>query len=185
VDGATAPEAGHRSDFVLDVPAGAEALRVDLVEAVRDLDLLAGMKDRVDVGFTITTFSDEAQPFFEPRSSSVKDRIEALRRLNERGVETWVFIAPMLPHVTEDELEDGLRRLAEAGVKRLMTDRYNARGMIINQTLMAYRSWKPWANLEEVRQLLWKGDEYYRLLDARISRVWKKEAPNAVHERVF
>jgi DNA repair photolyase len=155
----------------------------DLV--LRDLDLLAGMKDRVDVGFTITTFSDEAQPFFEPRSSSVKDRIEALRRLNERGVETWAFIAPMLPHVTEDQLEDGLRRLAEAGVKRLMTDRYNARGMIINQTLMAYQSWKPFAILEEVRQLLWKGDEYYRLLDARISRVWKKEAPNAVHEKAF
>ena len=57
-----------------------------------------------------------------------------MSRLNEAGLETWVFIAPMLPYVTEDELEDGLGHLADAGVQRLMTDRYNARGMIINQT---------------------------------------------------
>jgi DNA repair photolyase len=152
---------------------------------LRDIDILTRIKDRVDVGFTITTFNQEAQPFFEPHSSSVKNRIEALDRLNEAGVETWVFIAPMLPHVTELELEDGLRQLAKAGVKRLMTDRYNARGMIINQTLKAYKSWKPSINLEEMRQLLWKGDKYYRSLDAKISSLWKKEAPKAVHESAF
>jgi len=152
---------------------------------LRDLDLLERVKDRVDIGFTITTFSPEAQPFFEPHSSPVKDRIDALRRLNEAGVDTWVFIAPMLPYVTEVGLEEGLRQLAETGVKRLMTDRYNARGMIINQTLKAYESWKPAADVKEIRQLLWKGDEYYRLLDGRISRLWKRAAPNALHERVF
>jgi len=152
---------------------------------LRDLDLLSQMKDRVDVGFTITTFSREAQPFFEPNSSSIKDRINALRKLNEVGVGTWVFIAPMLPYVTELELKEGLRQLAEAGVKKLMTDRYNARGMIINQTLKAYESWKPAANLQEIRRLLWEGDKYYRLLDAKISDLWKKEAPDAIHEKTF
>lgn len=152
---------------------------------LRDLDLLARMKGRVDVGFTITTFSNQAQPFFEPRSSSVKDRIDALRRLNEVGVETWVFVAPILPHVTEEALEDGLHQLGEAGVKRLMTDRYNARGMIINKTLNAYRSWKSTLNLQEIRRLLWNGGAYYRLLDARISRLWKGETPNGIHEKVF
>jgi len=150
---------------------------------LRDLDLLTRMRDRVDIGFTITTFSREAQRIFEPHSSTVEDRIEAARRLNEVGLETWAFIAPMLPYVTEDELEDGLSRLAEAGVKRLMTDRYNARGMIINQTLKAYESWNPAADVEEIRQLLWKGNEYYRLLDAKISRLWKTASPNATYER--
>lgn len=152
---------------------------------LRDLDLLSGMKGRVDVGFTITTFSQETQPIFEPRSSSVKHRIDALRKLNQAGVDTWVFIAPMLPYVTEIELEEGLRQVAKAGVKRLMTDRYNARGMIINQTLKAYESWKSTANLEEIRELLWKGDKYYRLLDTKISGFWRKAAGDAIHERVF
>jgi len=152
---------------------------------LRDLDLLSQIKDRVDVGFTITTFSREAQPFFEPNSSPVKDRIDALNKLNETGVGTWVFIAPMLPYVTELELREGLRQLAEVGVKKLMTDRYNARGMIINQTLKAYESWNPTANLQEIRRLLWEGDQYYRLLDAKISDLWEKEAPDAIHEKTF
>jgi len=40
VDDATAPEAGHRRDFAFELPAHASALRVDLVAAERDLDLL-------------------------------------------------------------------------------------------------------------------------------------------------
>jgi DNA repair photolyase len=152
---------------------------------LRDLDLFSRIKDRISVGFTITTFSPAVQPFFEPHSSSVKERIDALRNLNKVGVETWVFIAPILPYVTEVELEEGLRQLSEAGVKRLMTDRYNARGMIINQTLEAYESWKPSANVEEIRQMLWKGDKYYRLLDTKISGLWRKATGDAIHERVF
>lgn len=41
---ATAPEAGHRRDFAFDLPARARALRIDLVEAERDLDLLLSSK---------------------------------------------------------------------------------------------------------------------------------------------
>ena len=38
---ATSPDLGHRSDFVFEVPHGADTLRIDLVEAERDLDLIA------------------------------------------------------------------------------------------------------------------------------------------------
>jgi hypothetical protein len=73
--------------------------------------------------------------------------------------------------------------LAEVRVKRLMTDRYNARGMIINQTLRAYESWNPTCDIKQIRQLLWVGDKYYRLLDAKISHLWKSVTPNATYER--
>jgi len=152
---------------------------------LRDLDVLEPIRDRVDVGFTITTFSTEAQPFFEPNASPVKDRIDALRRLSEVGFDTWGFIAPILPYVTEVGLEEGLSKLAMTGVKRLMTDRYNARGMIINQTLRAYESWNPGIDVGEIHQLLWNGDEYYHRVDARISRMWKRMAPDTIHEKVF
>jgi len=150
---------------------------------LRDLDLLTSIRGRVDVGFTITTFSSEAQRIFEPHSSPVKDRIEAARRFNEAVLQTWAFIAPMLPYVTEIELEEGLRQLAGAGVKRLMSDRYNARGSVINQTLRAYETWNPTRDLEHIRQLLWGGEEYYRQLDAKISDLWKRMAPEATYER--
>lgn len=150
---------------------------------LRDIDLLKRMKNRVDIGFTITTFIHRAQPIFEPHASSVKDRIEAIRQLAEAGLETWVFIAPILPYVTEIELENGLRQLADAGVKKLMTDRYNARGMIIAQTLEAYKSWNPSCDIEQVGQLLWKENEYYHLLDEKISHLWRKMVPTGNYER--
>jgi len=150
---------------------------------LRDLDLLKRIKDRLDIGFTITTFNSNAQLFFEPNASPLKDRLDALRRLNSEGFDTWVFIAPMLPYVTEDTLEDGLRELAEIGVKKLMTDRYNARGMIINQTIRAYERWNPAIDLQEIRQLLWKGGEYFDKLDVKISKIWKVETPNGNYAR--
>jgi DNA repair photolyase len=150
---------------------------------LRDLDLLKPIRDRVDVGFTITTFNDDAQRIFEPHASPVKDRVEAAKQLADVGVSTWVFIAPMLPYVTEIDLEDGLRRSKDAGVKKLMSDRYNARGSVITQTLRAYKSWKPDCDLEHIRQLLWKGDTYYRELDSKISNLWQRMAPGASYER--
>ena len=150
---------------------------------LRDLDLLTQMKDRVDVGFTITTFNLRAQVIFEPHASPVNDRIEAARQLNAAGIDAWIFIAPMLPYVTEIDLEDGLRKLKEAGVKKLMSDRYNARGSVINQTLEAYRSWNPKIDIEQVRRLLWAGADYYHKLDAKISSLWKSIDPNVIYER--
>ena len=150
---------------------------------LRDLDLLKPIRDRVDVGFTITTFNDDAQRIFEPHASPVKDRVEAAKQLADVGVSTWVFIAPMLPYVTEIDLEDGLRCSRDAGVKKLMSDRYNARGSVITQTLRAYKSWKPDCDLEHIRQLLWNGDTYYRELDSTISNLWQRMAPGASYER--
>jgi DNA repair photolyase len=150
---------------------------------LRDLDLLKSIRDRVDVGFTITTFDEEAQRIFEPHASPVHERVEAARRIGEAGVPTWVFIAPMLPYVSEMELENGLRQLQEAGVERLMSDRYNARSSVVNQTLRAYECWNPACNLEHIRQLLWGGDQYYRELDAKISTLWHRVAPQGTYKR--
>jgi len=62
----------------------------------RDLDVLAKM-DNVDVGLTITTESESIRRIFEPGSSSIADRLAALKSLHERGISTYVFIGPILP----------------------------------------------------------------------------------------
>ena len=150
---------------------------------LRDLDILKPIRERVDVGFTITTFNEEARRIFEPHASSVNERLDAAKLLVDSGVATWVFIAPMLPYVTELQLEDGLHRSRQAGVVKLMSDRYNARGSVITQTLNAYRTWNPNCNLEQIRKLLWGGDEYYRELDAKIARLWRELTPDGSYER--
>jgi DNA repair photolyase len=172
-------------ELILDYPKFSLSILTKNALILRDVDLLQHMKGRVDVGFTITTFDGKAQTLFEPLPSTFEERITAIGKLGEAGIDTWAFIAPMLPYVTEEKLEEGLTRLAKAGVKRLLTDRYNARGMIINQTLQAYKKWRPALNLEEVLRLLWNAMDYYRRLDERIAHAWKAAAPSAAHEAVF
>jgi DNA repair photolyase len=162
-------------ELILNYPKLSLSILTKNALILRDIDLLEHMKDRVDVGFTITTFDGKAQTLFEPLSSTFEERITALEKLGEAGIDTWAFIAPMLPYVTEEKLEEGLTRLAKAGVKRLLTDRYNARGMIINQTLQAYKKWRPALN----------AGDYYRRLDGGIADAWKAAAPSAAHEAVF
>lgn len=139
---------------------------------LQDLELLQNMRERLEVGFTITTFSREAQRHFEPYASPVDERLKALKTLHDAGVNTWAFIAPMLPYATEEGLEMGLQCLAECKVRRLLTDRYNARGMVIGQTLDAYHRWRPDLTQQALRDLLWKHDEYYRELDEKIQGTW-------------
>jgi DNA repair photolyase len=63
---------------------------------IRDLDLLAEFRD-IDVGFTITTDDEATARLFEPKASSVRDRIEALDLIHSKGIRTFVFIGPILP----------------------------------------------------------------------------------------
>jgi DNA repair photolyase len=62
----------------------------------RDLDVLKKIND-VEVGFTITTGDDRVREVFEPNSSSIDERIEALANLHSVGIRTFAMIAPLLP----------------------------------------------------------------------------------------
>lgn len=93
----------------------------DLV--LRDLDLLRGFDD-CEVGLTITTIDEAVRRVFEPRASTVHARLEALRKLSEAGVETYVFLGPLLPYLSEEGLGELLDELAES-VGRVIVDRLN------------------------------------------------------------
>ncbi len=62
----------------------------------RDIDILSGMAT-VDVGLSITTNREDIKRIFEPASSSIRERLNALRALRKAGISTYVFIGPILP----------------------------------------------------------------------------------------
>jgi DNA repair photolyase len=62
----------------------------------RDLDILSATP-HVTVGFSIPTDREEVRKILEPNSPPIGARLNALKRLHEAGIHTWVFIAPMLP----------------------------------------------------------------------------------------
>lgn len=72
----------------------------DLV--LRDLDILKKFSS-CEVGFTIITTDENVKKVFEPYSSSIEKRINALKILHKEGIGTYVFIGPILPHLTNLE----------------------------------------------------------------------------------
>jgi len=92
----------------------------DLV--LRDLDILRRFKDRVDVGFTITSPNDSLMRPLEPRSPIPSRRAEALRRISSEGIETWIFYGPVIPYVNDgdDEVSEILKLAKETGSKVLI-----------------------------------------------------------------
>ncbi len=98
---------------------------------LRDLDLLKKFED-VDVGITITTIDERARTVFEPGAPPVDKRIEALNELVSRGIETWVFIGPVLPYITESgigELSEKIGKVDYVYIDRL---RLRAGGQILS-----------------------------------------------------
>jgi len=83
----------------------------------RDLDILAEMAEMglVTVLLSITTLDSGLTRVLEPRTSHPGRRLEALRRLSEAGIPTGVFVAPVIPGLTDSELPAILERARDAG----------------------------------------------------------------------
>src|SRR6478735_2620467 len=73
----------------------------------RDVDLLARMaKDRlVSVYFSITTLDNRLASKMEPRATAPHGKLRAMRALHEAGVPVGVMVAPVIPMITDHELE--------------------------------------------------------------------------------
>jgi DNA repair photolyase len=70
---------------------------------LRDLDLLSDLAHGpgATVYFTITTLEDALWRRIEPGTPPPRKRLEVLRRLSESGVRCGVFLAPILPGITD------------------------------------------------------------------------------------
>jgi DNA repair photolyase len=86
---------------------------------LRDLDILAPMarKGLVKVAISVTTLDSALARKLEPRASTPSLRLDALRRLTEAGIPTAVMVAPIIPGLTDHEVETILVRAAAAGVQ--------------------------------------------------------------------
>ena len=73
----------------------------------RDLDLLAAMaRERlVTVYFSITTLDNKLAAKMEPRATAPHAKLRAMRALSEVGVPVGVMVAPVVPMLTDNEIE--------------------------------------------------------------------------------
>lgn len=86
---------------------------------LRDLDLLTEMAGLglTKVFVSITTLDAELKRVLEPRAASPRARLEVVRHLAGAGVPVGVLVAPIIPAITDHELESILEAAAGAGAR--------------------------------------------------------------------
>lgn len=85
----------------------------------RDIDILARMAERglAKVALSVTTLDRMLARTMEPRASTPTKRLEAIRQLTDAGIPTSVMVAPIIPGLTDQEMERILDSARAAGAR--------------------------------------------------------------------
>ncbi len=79
---------------------------------LRDLDILKALaKDNlIGVNISVTSLSERTRRILEPRTATIKKRLETIRVLSENGIPVNAMLAPIIPGINSHEI----LKLAEA-----------------------------------------------------------------------
>ena len=116
-------ERGHRITRqileVLDAHNHPVGITTKSANVLRDADILGAMAQRglAKVYISITTLDRELCRTMEPRASTPELRLKAIAGLKAAGVPVGVSVAPIIPALTDMEIEQIIERAAEAGAE--------------------------------------------------------------------
>ncbi len=84
---------------------------------LRDLDLLAPMaaEGLAQVSVSVTTLDNRLSARLEPRATAPHTRLKTIAALHEAGVPVTAMVAPVIPAITDAEMEAILEAAREAG----------------------------------------------------------------------
>src|SRR5580692_8026651 len=84
---------------------------------LRDLDLLRDLaQDRlVSVMLSVTSLTDDIKRTLEPRAASPLARLRVVEQLAQAGIPVGVLVAPVIPAITDHEMEDIVAAAKRAG----------------------------------------------------------------------
>lgn len=79
------------------------AIHTKSANILRDIDVLKSIneKSKCIVEMTLTTFDEELCKVLEPRVSTTKERFKALNVLRDCGIQTVVWLSPILPFIND------------------------------------------------------------------------------------
>jgi len=139
---------------------------------LRDLDLIRKFHE-CEVGFTITTLNDNIRKSFEPASSTVEEKLQAIQKLKENGIQTYAFFGPILPYLSDQNLEQYLHQIANAGADYIYVDKLNLKpGLWTNLEKFLL---KDFPQLQEKWKAILLGkNNYYGKLKVQIGNICKE-----------
>jgi DNA repair photolyase len=92
---------------------------------LRDVDLFKELKG--EVGITVTSVNDDISRMMEPGAPLPGRRVEALRKMADEGLNAYALIGPLLPLLTERDVNEMVETLSSTGIKWVMLDRFRPR----------------------------------------------------------
>lgn len=83
----------------------------------RDIDLLKRLNQDqlVKVSFSINTLDEKLRSKLEPRTATIKKRLESMELLAANGIPVGLMIAPIIPGLNSHEIMDIAKQAANAG----------------------------------------------------------------------
>ncbi|RZN84593.1 MAG: PA0069 family radical SAM protein [Winogradskyella sp.] len=84
---------------------------------LRDIDLLKALaKDNlIGVNTSITSLSEDTRRILEPRTATIKKRLETVKVLSENGIPVNVMLAPIIPSINSHEVLPMAQKVSELG----------------------------------------------------------------------
>ncbi len=87
----------------------------------RDLDILRELvKDNlISVNVSITSLNEKTRQVLEPRTATIKKRLETVKALSENGIPVNVMIAPIIPGINSHEVLPLAKAAADSGANSI------------------------------------------------------------------
>ena len=99
---------------------------------LRDADVIK--PEGFEVWVTITTMDPELARELEPKASPPDARAQVLEEFSSRGVETCLFLGPIIPEI--DDSEESIRRVVEVAKRtrsKVIYDKLNLRRWVLDR----------------------------------------------------
>ncbi|MEM3677952.1 MAG: radical SAM protein [Candidatus Bathyarchaeia archaeon] len=140
----------------------------DLV--TRDIDVI--LSGGFEVCMTVTTLDEGLAQALEPKAPPPSRRVEALHKLASCGIETWIFLGPIIPGFNDGEENlRGILEVARETRSKLYYDKLNLRGAIIDR-IAPLRSPSPFRGAGWLLERLKPSSTYW----LKLSRFIEEEA---------
>lgn len=84
---------------------------------LRDLDVLRQLNEHqlVGVNISVTSLSEKTRRLLEPRTATIKRRLQTIKSLSEHGIPVNAMLAPMIPGINSHEMMTLAKTVAEHG----------------------------------------------------------------------
>ncbi len=159
----------------LELCADYKLLSVDILTksslVTRDIDILRCIPV-CEVGFTITTLDHHIARVLEPGATSPQERLQAACQVEEAGIPVWIFIAPLLPGISDrkEDMQYLLKKIHAAGIKKVWLDFLNPYPTVLGQLKTLYRQHFP-SSLKQLEDYVRAPEAFKSVIIERLHQI--------------